>query len=693
MKKIIFCVVMLIATSPALVLYAQNDYRICDTEPMVKKAMQADPGYALRRAQLEAFTKDYVDNIDPSAQKSSGTGVYVIPVVFHIIHNYGNENIPKSQVLSAVNHFNKSFRNLWADTVNVNPAFKSIIADCDIEFKLAQLDPNGNCTDGITRTVSSLTYDASDNVKSLINWPSNKYFNIWVVQNIASGAAGFAYYPGASFSNDGVVMRYDYTGTGSNYNIRSLTHEAGHWLNLAHTWGSTNSSGLPQNCSNDDFVQDTPNTVGVANFSCSYSQVTCNSLDNVENYMDYAGCSYMFTIGQKNRMHAALNSGAGGRNNLHNMANLIATGTDPNYSAVACEPIADFKKDIKYVCTGSSVSFQDLSWRGDPTSWQWDFPGGSPSSSTSQNPTITYNTPGLYDVTLTASNAGGTNSFSVTGMIVVSPATSPIGIPVSEDFENVTIPDSYKWLIENEIGNEWHLSSVASTSGSQSMRLINHSGNPTGSKDAFVTPGYDFTNIINGALTFQLAFAIRSTSSTDQLRVYSSSDCGANWSTRYAKIGINLTTNGISAASFIPSAANQWDLQTVSVGSTSISNKPNVRFKFEFSMDSGNNIYIDDINITGTSTVGIDDVEFLATLNVYPNPTDGPTTTSFSLSEANQVKIDIVDITGRVVEQVADQAMVPGKYNFEIGSNLPAGSYFVRYSVGDNNMTRKLVKM
>ena len=115
-----------------------------------------------------------------------------------------------------------------------------------------------------------------------------------MVQTIASGAAGYAYFPGITPAyKDGVVIRADYVGSigtsnGSNYSARSLTHEIGHYLNLPHTWGGTNNPGLPQNCSDDDFVQDTPNTIGVANFSCDTTQVTCGTLDNVQNYMDYA---------------------------------------------------------------------------------------------------------------------------------------------------------------------------------------------------------------------------------------------------------------------------------------------------------------------------------------------------------------------------------------------------------------------
>jgi len=190
--------------------FGQNDFRACGTDEMVREAKKAYPGYSENLRQLEEFTREFIRN-NP-AQRTSGTVQYVIPVVFHVIHNYGPENISKAQIVDAVDIFNKSFQKLYADSVLVASAFRPIIADCEIEFRLAQIDPNGNCTDGITRTVSSLTYTAGDNVKALIDWPYNKYFNIWVVNNIASGAAGYAYYPGIVGNIDGVVIRHDYTG-------------------------------------------------------------------------------------------------------------------------------------------------------------------------------------------------------------------------------------------------------------------------------------------------------------------------------------------------------------------------------------------------------------------------------------------------------------------------------------------------
>jgi PKD repeat protein len=81
-------------------------------------------------------------------------------------------------------------------------------------------------------------------------------------------------------------------------------------------------------------------------------------------------------------------------------------------------PVADFTSDVTVVQVGSAVSFSDLSTNS-PDQWSWSFPGGSPSSSTSQNPTVTYNTVGTYSVTLTATNSIGNDTVTKTNYITV----------------------------------------------------------------------------------------------------------------------------------------------------------------------------------------------------------------------------------------------------------------------------------
>jgi Zn-dependent metalloprotease len=96
-------------------------------------------------------------------------------------------------------------------------------------------------------------------------------------------------------------------------------------------------------------------------------------------------------------------------------------------------PVADFTSDVTTIDAGDSVNFTDLS-TNNPTSWSWTFPGGTPGASTAQNPTITYNTAGTYDVSLTATNAYGSDSVTKTGYIEVL----PVNVPPTADFTFTT---------------------------------------------------------------------------------------------------------------------------------------------------------------------------------------------------------------------------------------------------------------
>jgi serine protease len=102
-------------------------------------------------------------------------------------------------------------------------------------------------------------------------------------------------------------------------------------------------------------------------------------------------------------------------------------------------PIADFIATNRTLSAGGITSFLDRSAYG-PNSWSWSFPGGTPSSSNLQNPTnIVYNTPGTYSVTLTVTNAFGSNSVTKTGYITVGPAIScqRINLPFPPNWDTV----------------------------------------------------------------------------------------------------------------------------------------------------------------------------------------------------------------------------------------------------------------
>ena len=181
----------------------------------------------------------------PTANENArGGNLKIIPVVVHVIHNYGSENISYEQVESAIEEMNEDFRANNPDINEVVSAFTSIVADCEIEFRLAKLDPNGNCTNGVTRTVSSMTYSATDETKDLINWDPSMYLNIWVVDNIYNPGVGtlinFTYLPGDAPSPqyDGIFVRSNQFGTigtasGSAHN---LDYALGRYLGLQPLW-------------------------------------------------------------------------------------------------------------------------------------------------------------------------------------------------------------------------------------------------------------------------------------------------------------------------------------------------------------------------------------------------------------------------------------------------------------------------
>ena len=569
----------------------EGGYRPCGTDQMVAASLAANP---LLKAQYEeeqrkaeeadriAFQQGYPLQNNRSAGNVSAQQSppqYIIPIVFHIIHDYGSENISDAQVLDAMRILNQDYRKLNADTSIIVPTFQGIAADAQIEFRLAQLDPNGNCTNGIDRIYSPETYVGDDGSK-LNYWNRARYLNVWVVKTISNGAAGYAYLPGTAptASVDGILILSNYVGsigTGGPSTSRALTHEIGHFLNLQHVWGSTNSPGV--SCGNDG-VSDTPVTKGWTSCNLTTNDVCSNNVEeNVQNYMEYSYCSRMFSAGQRTRMQNALQSASGQRNSLVTTATANATGIN---NPQPCAPIADFTPiNELYVCEGGSLTFTDVSYNGQPTSYSWNFQGGTPSTSSDSVPTIQYNTAGTYSVSLTVANAQGSDNFSRTNYVHVLPAAAQYsGNFYQEGMENTTVFTA-DWDIENPQGNGWINANTAAATGTRSCRLDNTSS-MAGQTDAFISPSINFAAMINPVFTFKVAFAQRAGTEADRLRVYMSTDCGATWLLRYTKSGANLSTRSALTGAFVPTA-NEWRTETVSLSSAQLTGT-NVRIKFEF---------------------------------------------------------------------------------------------------------------
>lgn len=690
MKKIIVSGA-LIALITNLNTYAQTPEditHICGTSHMQEKAIQENPAIADSLAKWELTA-----NMPGNSEKA----VKVFPIVIHVVHTYEGNWISNEQVYDAIRILNEDYQGMNADLSGVIASFQGVADNPDFEFRLARKDPNGNCTNGITRTFWRRTIAADDDVKQVApQWDPSKYINVWIIQVTENGSGGYAYLPGtAAFlpGRDGIVLRSSQFGSigasgGSTLAKRSLTHEIGHYFNLNHTWGGSNTPGLSSNCSSDDGVSDTPNTIGVSNGSCNTAQNTCSSLDNVQNIMDYASCPLMFTAGQSTRMTAAANSSTANRNNLSTAANRIATGTNDGYSDTICVPLADFHTSNRTVCKGGSLQLREFSWRGNATSFNWELTNGATTlTSTLSDPTFTFNEPGYYSVKLTVGNSAGTNTLTRAGYIVVSDTEADFGSNgYYDDFENGPI-SSQRWFVINDNNNGWQQSNLAFTSGLTSLRIANVTAD-TLSTYTLISPTYDFTQVSDPTLKFKYAYARRNNNSGDRLRISMSVNCGQTWNVIYNLTSSAMSTAPNTSANFVP-LPTQWQEASVTIPST-FKNKPNVRIRFDFVNGRGNNFYMDDLNIPGVAS---SQEEFNAQnfLTVMPNPNNGSFQVSLEVENGVNAPLRLIDMAGKTV--ASKNLVLPAGqsvHNLQF-DNLSKGIYWLSIQTEKGLLNEKIV--
>ena len=657
-----------------------------------------------RTAQFMAI-QEYVDGLvidnDLEPAFTPKGIVYYIPVVFHVLHNGGTENISNEQIFDAVDILNRDFRLMNADANNVHADFQGLPADAEIEFRLATKAPNGTCFTGITRTNNPITFNGDNGwsqVTAIANgndvyqgtWSGSNYLNIFVVAD-AGGAAGYTTLPGFTGMSNGIWILHSYVGsigTGNTGVSRALTHEVGHWLNLEHTWGGNNNPGNLASCGTDDFVNDTPNTIGVT--SCALNENTCGPRANVENYMDYSYCSKMFTPGQVTRMRNALNSGTGGRSTVVSATNLTNVGADGNL--VLCE--AEFSADRTSVCPGEQIQFTDESFNV-ASGWTWTFTGGVPASSSVQNPVVTYSTPGIYTVTLTSTDGSNPDTETKTGYIRVMPTAA--NIPVLEGFETyTTLSGINEWEVYNPNGNGFELTTTTGLNSTKSARLRNH-GQASGSIDELISSPVDLSGVAtNMTLSYRYAYKRRTTGDNDVLRVLVTNDCGESWAIRNTQL-LHLITPEVQSAAYTPANDSEW----TTVHITAINSAyfvDNFRYKFEFQSGGGNNFYLDNINIyQGASSdelvVGLSDIDatIFSGLNLYPNPADHELNVEFSVETPQDVVFNVQDLTGKVALSSLIKANTGSNHVFMNTSQLAAGVYFLEIQVAGMKETRQFI--
>jgi PKD repeat protein len=690
--KYIFTTFTLVLLS-GFILNAQDFH--CGFDAHLEKMLAEDPSGMQTILEHNQRTAD-MKRARSEGETERGGGPRIIPTVFHVIHQGGNENISYEQIEDQIRILNEDFRRLNEDTVNTRAEFLPVAADPNVEFRLAKIDPQGNCTDGVVRIISPLTYNASDDngVKGLSYWDRSKYFNVWVVATIANDGEegtilGYAQFPGfGNAATDGVVVRANYVGsigTGANNgsNGRTLTHEAGHWLGLFHTFQGGCSGGFF-----GEPIDDTPPQAEPTESNCPQNANTCSNdnpdlPDMVENYMDYSNgaCQNTYTLGQKDAMDAVLSSS---RSNIHSASNLNATGV--LLSENPCAPKAQFYAERRIVCTGEPITLTDGSYNGEVATYAWDLPGATPSTSANANPTVTYATPGTYSITLNVSNAQGSDSQTIENYITVIPATAEVSSYFSfEGFEE-TVEDYV--VISDELGNTWDENEFAYT-GNNSVVLWCHSGNPLGSVDEFQLPSVDLTQMNDPSIHFRLAYKQRSGQS-EKLRVYVSDDCGESWILRFNRSGSSLASvSGTQASPYTPSSEADWAL--IEVNLAAYADEEHLLVKFQGTSDAGNNIYIDDIQISGP--LGVSENNADLALTVSPNPMTETAFLNLDVKHNAYFSIKVLDVAGREVLKLHDGSLTKGMQRFELSNNslLRSGVYFIQVGSILGITTTKLI--
>ncbi len=671
----------------------------CGADEMRIGTLKARPDVAeaviQRDRELEQFTELFI----AEAEGRGGGGPYFIPVVFHVIHRFGDGNISREQILDGLSILNNTFRKQAADTADIITAFKPIHADCDIEFRLATKDPEGQCHSGINRIASPLATVGDHSVKELIQWDPGMYLNMYVVTN-AAGLAGHAVWPADADTMpqwDGIVIAHDYVGsigTGSLQRSVVLAHECGHYLNLHHIWGGNNVPGfyyLPvgqaSNCNEDDLVGDTPNTIGWDN--CNLSASSCgNPVDNVQNVMDYSYCNIMFTEGQKVRMHAALNSSVADRDNLWTNENLIATGVLPEPAPLCA---ADLRSDVRAVCPhiDNTVSFSNASYHGAPDSLFWTFPGGFPPTSQQEQPTVAYSSPGKHDVILEVFSNGTSATVTKDGYVTVL-HDSIQTYPFWESFEGQPTFDGERWYDSSPgTADRWALTDTAAYSGSW-CALVDNWNVTTLTVDELYGPPIDLENATQMKLAFKYAFAaVETPTNSTKLQVQMTRNCENSWVTRLTIAGDDLETVPPQTMPFIPTDAGQWQQAVVNVPSSYMVD--GLRFRFVFTSVGNNRLFLDDINMDVMAGIG-EHVPVASDITVFPVPAREQLSVSFNLMEPTELTLSVLGPLGRMIPVSEKKAYPTGTFTEQLNvHDLAPGLYLLRLETGEGAVGRRFV--
>lgn len=266
------------------------------------------------------------------------------------------------------------------------------------------------------------------------------------------------------------------------------------------------------------------------------------------------------------------------------------------------------------------------------------------------------------------------------------------GTPVAESFSSTTYPPAGFGVINPNNGPGW--SRVTGTGGynasSEATKYDFFNNSVIGDQDDLFLPPMDLSASSGAQMTFDLAYAQRNLNSNDALELLVSHDCGATWTSVYNASGQGLATAAPVAFAYFPDSQNpaHWRTEFVDL---SAYNQPDLMIKFVATSDNGNNLYLDNINLSFSDGTGIKNVSaFTGKVNMYPNPTSGNTQLKMDNMKAGPAKISVMNTLGQEVF-VKEVSLTQGSNTVDLDlQGHAAGIYNISINANGGTLVKKL---
>ncbi|MFY0598722.1 MAG: choice-of-anchor J domain-containing protein [Cyclobacteriaceae bacterium] len=578
------------------------------------------------------------------SNKRQQSDVYEVPVVFHVIHDgkaVGNgSNLSEERILGQLKSLNDDFQRLNADTVDTPSQFLQNAVDTEIKFILAKQDPEGLPFSGITRTTFTSQSGFSDNdgpiMTSIIQWPPEDYINIYIAnltESLGWGIFPFSDLDGLSseIKNfreiDGVFLNYKYTGFNDDESLaftsygRTLTHEMGHYLGVLHVFhGGCSSSG--------DYCSDTPSqsksTLNISSCS-SIPNTACDEEERpmIENFMDYTddGCMNLFTLCQKNRMRAVLQQSPRRKSLLTSHALQESAIVENDLG------IREIRSPLKTDCSTSfTPSIQVRNYGSNEIS---DFQINLKINNQIVE-TATFNTPVPVEESAVVSFANVNINSGILSEVSYEIVQVNNGLDMKEQnnaksillnpSESSIIPHTKSFNVDDDLigrtelgtSSKWEIAvasdSVALNKAAGIMFYEMSDSINYGLKDILLTKVINVSSVSSALLTFKYAYSGRNSDEfLDELIVGISTDCGNTFPSSnyiYSRKGNSLVTTSKTDSRFLPSSELDWN--QVDINITPYLDFDEIQIGFIGVNGGGNNLFIDDIQVTSTNLSAFD---------------------------------------------------------------------------------------